>query len=111
MQTSLIAERVTNLREKSSLSQEELSIKAGIDLETLKEIEEGNTPQRMDKIILIAWALDCKLEAILAEKPLEERIQVYAHGVDANTAKNSDIYKQMLDYLKVDDYLVRYDIR
>lgn len=73
--------------------------------------EKSVSPKRTSLRLLepgIAWTLDCEVEAIVEGNPLEERIQVYSHGVAVdNIFKNSDIYKQILNYLKVDDYLVR----
>ena len=69
-----LSHRLKVLRAESRLSQKELAEKAGVDINSIARYESGkNTPQ-LDTAYLLAIALDCKIDDLVALPEPAERI-------------------------------------
>jgi transcriptional regulator with XRE-family HTH domain len=64
--TEKLGSRIRQLRRKQNLSQEELAIKAKIDLTSVNEIESGNRNPSVRTVHKIAIALDTSLKEIFS---------------------------------------------
>lgn len=64
----LIGKSISRLREQRNYSVTYLAIIAGLSVETLREVEEGELRATSSDIVALSNALRCPLEAIFPEK-------------------------------------------
>jgi len=59
-----IAEQVKNLRKKAGITQSELAFRAGVGLRFVRELEQGKTTARLDKVNQVLALFGYHLEAV-----------------------------------------------
>jgi y4mF family transcriptional regulator len=57
-----ISEKIKQLRQNAKLTQVELAFRAGVGLRFLRELEQGKTTVRVDKVTLVLSFFGCHLE-------------------------------------------------
>jgi len=67
---SQFGDLVRTARKRRSVSQEELAGKAGMDRSYMSRIERGMVSVSLEKVYLIADALDCELSELLPHRSL-----------------------------------------
>ena len=72
-----IGENLTRLRKHAGLTQEELAERAGVSVDLIKRLEQGNRASaRLDSLYRLACALDAPLSELLATPPPEPALEV-----------------------------------
>jgi len=61
MATNLIAARLKELRKENGMTQVDLSIKSGVGLNFVRELEQGKATVRMDKVAQVFAFFDYEL--------------------------------------------------
>jgi len=61
MATNLIAARLKELRKENGMTQVDLSIKSGVGLNFVRELEQGKATVRMDKVAKVFAFFDYEL--------------------------------------------------
>jgi transcriptional regulator with XRE-family HTH domain len=70
----LLARRLTALRERRGVSQQELAIRSGLSLSQISHIEQGRVPDpRGSTISALAKALEVSCADLMEEKPRPKR--------------------------------------
>ena len=59
-----LGDKIQNLRKESGLGQVEFAKRAGVGLRFLRELEQGKTTVRLDKVEKVLSFLGCHLEII-----------------------------------------------
>ena len=63
-----IAQKVKELRKQAGLTQEELATRSGVGLRFLRELEQGKSTVRVDKVNQVLALFGCHLEPVKDKK-------------------------------------------
>lgn len=72
-QSARFGDRLRSLRKQRRLTQEALAERAGLDRQTIGNIENANHATRVDTAFALAWALQVPPEVLFGDGPIDSQ--------------------------------------
>jgi transcriptional regulator with XRE-family HTH domain len=103
IQASVSSDRIVAAREAAGLTQRQLAACSGIAQATLSRIEQGTRQAKMNEVLVLAWALGCPVSELLAQSPVQDRLECVARATDHSSMET--MRRELSHYLELDAYL------